>query len=82
MRGTVSDLAFRPIANADIEVIDGPQAGRTTRSNASGEFAFSGSFTDGTRFQATKEQYVGSLFAGPARPQRQHGRQLRRKHRR
>jgi hypothetical protein len=58
MRGTVSDTAFRSLAGARVEVVDGPQAGLSTTSDARGEFSLTGLFDDATRFRATKEGYV------------------------
>ena len=57
MRGTVSDTAFRPIAGATIEILNGPSAGLTTRSDAMGQWGFAGAFDDSTQFRATKEGY-------------------------
>ena len=39
IRGTVSDTAFRPLAGARVEVVDGPQAGLATTADAKGEFS-------------------------------------------
>jgi carboxypeptidase family protein len=58
MAGTVSDSAFRPLGGATVEVVDGPQAGRSTITSARGEFSLSGAFDDTTRFRATKEGHV------------------------
>ena len=60
MRGTVSDTAFRPLPAATVEVLDGPQAGLTTRADARGQFSFSGTFDDTTRFRATSDGHVTS----------------------
>ncbi len=49
IQGTVSDTAFRPLAGARVEVLDGPQAGLSTTANAQGEFSLTGTFDDGTR---------------------------------
>ena len=58
--GYVSDSAFRPLAGAVIEVLDGPQAGLTVTSGATGAFGFAGDFNDSTRFRASKEGHVDS----------------------
>jgi hypothetical protein len=58
MAGTVSDSAFRPLAGARVEVVDGQQAGTWTLSDGRGEFRLSGTFDDTTRFQATKEGHA------------------------
>jgi hypothetical protein len=61
MKGTVSDGAFRPIAGARIEVLDGSQVGATTITDSRGEFSFSGTIEDGTRFRATSDGYSPSV---------------------
>jgi hypothetical protein len=61
MRGTVSDGAFRAIAGARIEVLDGSQAGATTITDSRGEFSFSGTIEDNTRFRATNDGYSPSV---------------------
>src|SRR5580765_8531625 len=58
--GTVADTAFRPLAGAIVEVVDGPQAGMTTTADVRGDFSFRGTFDDTTRFHATKEGYVAA----------------------
>ena len=55
VKGTVSDGAFRGISGARIEVLDGSQAGATTLTDRRGEFSFSGTFADNTRFRATRD---------------------------
>jgi len=73
MMGTVSDTAFRPLAAATIEVLDGPQAGLTTTADAAGHFSLSGTFDETTRFRATKSGHVTSTrtlqpFCAPCNP--------------
>jgi hypothetical protein len=63
VKGTVSDAVFRQLAGVRIEVLDGPQTGTSTLTNAAGKFAFSGTFDDHIRFRATKEGYVSSIRA-------------------
>src|SRR6478752_9708762 len=58
MRGTVSDTAFRSLAGARVEVLDGPQAGMSTTTDSDGGFSFNGSFDVATRFRASKEGHV------------------------
>jgi len=58
MAGTVEDVAWRPLAGALVEVIDGPHAGRSTTTNAKGEFFLSGIFDETTHFRASKEGHV------------------------
>jgi hypothetical protein len=57
MRGTVSDTAFRSVAGVTIEIVNGPSAGITTTSDASGQWGFPGMFDDSTQFRATKAGY-------------------------
>jgi hypothetical protein len=61
MKGTVSDTAFRSIAGAAIEILNGPSAGLTTTSDARGQWGFAGVFDDSTRFRATKEGYEPAI---------------------
>jgi hypothetical protein len=58
--GHVSDSAFRPLQGARVEVRDGPQAGRSTLTDATGQFSMSGTFDSNTRFSAELDGYVGS----------------------
>lgn len=61
MKGTVEDGGYRPIAGATVEILDGAQAGMTAITDRLGEFSFSGSFDDGTRFRATRDGYKPSI---------------------
>jgi hypothetical protein len=67
MAGTVSDTAFRDIAGATIEILNGPSAGLTTTSDGRGQWAFPpGAFDDSTQFRATKDGYEpATLPLGP-----------------
>lgn len=58
INGTVHDSALRPLAGARVELIDGPQAGRSTTSRDNGEFSLTGTVDDTTRFRAIKEGHV------------------------
>jgi hypothetical protein len=58
--GHVSDSAFRPLRGARVEVLDGPQAGAATHTDANGQFAMTGMFDANTRFSAELVGYVGS----------------------
>ncbi len=60
IKGTVSDSAFRPIAGARVELLDGPQAGASTTTNAAGEFVLSGTVDDTSRFRASKTGHVAA----------------------
>lgn len=61
MKGTVSDTAFRPLADAAIEILNGASAGLTTRSDAMGQWGFAGVFDDTTQFRASKEGYEPAI---------------------
>jgi hypothetical protein len=56
----VYDTANRRLAGAIVEVVDGPQAGTSATSDASGGFALTGTFDDTTLFRATKEGHVAA----------------------
>jgi hypothetical protein len=56
--GSVYDTAFRPLAGARIEVVDGPQAGLVTVADASGNFLLAGDLDGSTQFRASKEGHV------------------------
>jgi hypothetical protein len=66
LAGTVSDAAWRPLAGARVEVVDGPQAGLSTTADARGEFRLTGAFDGTTHFRATKEGHVAAT--GPLPP--------------
>jgi hypothetical protein len=75
IKGTVRDTVFRPLAGARVEVLDGPLAGTAATVDASGEFSIIGTFDEGTRFRASKENYLaatGTLqpWCGPCHPHR------------
>ena len=53
IRGSVSDTALRPIAGARVELLDGPQAGASTTTDANGEFSLHGTVDDATKFRAS-----------------------------
>jgi hypothetical protein len=58
--GFVFDTANRALAGAGVEVLDGPQAGTSTTSDAAGAFSLTGTFDGTTRFRATKEGHVAA----------------------
>ena len=60
VKGSVSDTAFRHLDGARVEVLDGPQAGMWTTSDAHGTFSLSGTFDDATRFRATKDGHLAA----------------------
>jgi hypothetical protein len=61
--GFVLDTGFRPIAEARVEVVDGPGAGAATATDADGRFSLTGTFDSSTRFRATKEGHVAATQA-------------------
>jgi hypothetical protein len=58
IRGGVVDTASRHLADVKVEMIDGPQAGASTMTDAAGQFSFSGSFPRRITFRATKVGYA------------------------
>jgi hypothetical protein len=56
--GSVSDTAFRPLAGARIEAIDGPGTGASGNADAMGRFSLTGAFDDTTQFRATQEGHI------------------------
>ena len=73
--GVVTDTAFRPLAGARVEVLDGPQAGFSATADATGSFSLNGTFDDNTLFRATKDGHVAlatTLLAScaPCNPRR------------
>ena len=59
--GFVADSAFRSLAGARVEVLDGPQAGTWAMSDATGQFSLTGTFDDTTRFRATSDGHVATI---------------------
>lgn len=73
--GVVVDTAYRYLAGARIEVIDGPQAGMSTETDSQGHFTLTGVFDDTTRFVATKDGHLPATntlgpFCAPCHPNR------------
>jgi hypothetical protein len=67
VNGTVSDSAHRPLVDARVEVLDGPQAGTSATTNSRGEFSLRGAFDDATRFRATMNGHKeATATRGPA----------------
>ena len=58
LRGFVTDTAFRPLAGARIEVVDGESAGVAAVADADGQFVLSGRFNAATLFRAVKDGHV------------------------
>ena len=61
--GIVYDAAWRPLAGARVEVIQGPRAGLSTTADATGLFRLSGAFDGTTYLRATKEGHVAATLA-------------------
>ena len=59
--GWVYDSAFRILAGASVEILDGPQAGTRTTADARGHFSMTGTVDDTTRFRATMEGHLASI---------------------
>jgi hypothetical protein len=64
--GYVYDTAFRPVAGASVQLVDGPQAGTMTTSDASGHFSYDGTFSMPVRLQAAKDGYTTATVAAQA----------------
>jgi hypothetical protein len=56
--GYVGDTAFRSVAGARVEVLDGPQAGMTITADANGLFSYSGAFASAVTLRASKDGYL------------------------
>ena len=62
LSGWVYDTAYRPVDQAKVEALNGPQAGAVTMSDARGQFSFGAQrFTEGVTLQASKEGHMTSL---------------------
>ena len=59
LRGAVYDTALRTVAQARVEVIDGPRVGAVTFTDERGDYSFGGlRFTQALTLQASKEDHV------------------------
>ena len=58
--GYVADTAFRPVAGARVDVLDGPQAGLSMLSDGAGQFTYSGTFVSSVTFRVSKDGYVST----------------------
>lgn len=58
LSGGVVDTAFRPLADARVEVVDGPRAGAFTTTDQSGQYEMPGVFSDVTALSASKEGHL------------------------
>lgn len=58
IRGTVSDTAFRTVAGAKVEILNGPSAGTVAVSEPNGSVSFTGTFAGVVTFRATRDGYL------------------------
>jgi len=58
LMGIVMDTAFRPLTGAQVEVVNGPDAGRSVLSDSTGRFTLSGQFDETTQIRAISDGYV------------------------
>ena len=64
--GYVFDTAFRAVSGVRVEVIDGPQAGTETTSDARGYFSIEDQFSGLVTARATKDGYAPSVVTSRA----------------
>src|SRR5206468_3096412 len=60
LSGYVADTAFRAVAGARVEVVDGPQAGLSIVSDAVGQFTYTGTFASPVTFRISKDGYISA----------------------
>src|SRR5262245_61520951 len=60
LRGWVYDTAFRIVAGAGVEIVEGGQAGQSATTNDRGQFEFSGAFVGSVTLRATKDGYTAA----------------------
>lgn len=58
LSGYVGDTAFRSVAGARVEMVDGPQPGMAVLSGSNGVFSFSGTFPGVVTMRASKDGYI------------------------
>jgi hypothetical protein len=61
--GSVRDTAFRVVAGARVEIVEGSQAGQSTTTNDGGQFEFSGTFVRSVTLRATKDGYAAATHS-------------------
>ncbi len=61
--GYVLDTAFRPVADATVDVVDGPYGGLSATTDVAGRFELAGTFDQTTRFRAAKEGHIAATQA-------------------
>jgi hypothetical protein len=60
LSGYVADTAFRAVAGARVDVLDGPQAGLSMLSDDAGQFTYTGTFTSSVTLRVSKDGYVSA----------------------
>jgi hypothetical protein len=63
IHGYVYDTAFRPVAGASVQMVDGAQAGTMTTSDADGRFSYDGTFAIPVTLRASKDGYTSATQA-------------------
>jgi Carboxypeptidase regulatory-like domain len=66
--GYVDDTTFKAMSGVVVDVLDGPQAGSSTVTDANGRFTLSGQFDQATRFRASKDGYPAAIQTRQAMP--------------
>jgi hypothetical protein len=56
--GYVGDTAFRSVAGARVEILDGPQAGMALTTDGDGHFSYAGTFASAVTLRASKDGYI------------------------
>ena len=54
----IMDTALRPLVGAEIQIVDGPQAGTVLTADARGQFQLTGPFRSDNTFRASKDGFV------------------------
>jgi hypothetical protein len=57
-RGSVADTAYRPLASATVEILDGAEAGTSVTTDANGNFLLPVTFSTARAIRASKENYL------------------------
>src|SRR5688572_28133761 len=58
LSGMVQDTAFRPVAEASVEVLDGERTGARVTTDSSGRYTFAGMFRETIALRASKDGYM------------------------
>jgi Carboxypeptidase regulatory-like domain len=64
--GNVTDAAWRPLSGARVEVVNGPDAGRSALTDGNGDYRLSGKFDETTQFRASKDGHADATVPLPA----------------